>query len=526
MSLFMLYERWLDIGFSARFSLPFSTVKDCPTRPSTTRRLSSWEVPLVNSVPHDLACKTENGSEDPTSATLCVRESRDVLFADLHEAEFKKSESVMVSSEYDFKDEVFEVSDEEVYEVSNDNQPEFDPALDNEILYHYNMNKEMLVLDSTTPWLTPHIVITPASDTVADLAVAWYNQPNFQDAEKLHLPPPEFSENPPSTYASPSSTIAPPRPCPMAVFSPSRFNAMIENCSDERLNYFNVVVALRRQTAKVVALMASRAAMSYRVRYDVALPFDDIERPFLWSDPAEPILLASRMHRATLIIDSPNPFRVPHIIINQPPPEDQWTTASNVLNDPQDYGYGRYLVVHARGISYINEPEDAYPEYMELDGGEAGAYDNTIDENFVPEQDEDYGDSYYSTLESYGSFEEPPELDTDSLSSLESPLPETPDTMDDEDFKTAFERALEKRALSVSSSISASEASHPNDSLEHPTFPPDDTLDGPTYSSFDDRPEPKDSFSSWADEDEDLPPIDDEWYQSVIRRTQQSATTA
>lgn len=63
MSLFMFYERWLDISFSSRLLLPFPTIKDPPTRPSTTRRLSSWEVPLANSVLHDLACESENGAE-------------------------------------------------------------------------------------------------------------------------------------------------------------------------------------------------------------------------------------------------------------------------------------------------------------------------------------------------------------------------------------------------------------------------------------------------------------------------------
>ncbi|KAJ3886012.1 hypothetical protein GG344DRAFT_82122 [Lentinula edodes] len=147
---------------------------------------------------------------------------------------------------------------------------------------------------------------------------------------------------------------------PISVFSPSRFNAMIEGCSHEHLSYFNVVIALRWQIMKAVAIMASQAANSFRERYDSALPFSNIDRHFSWTDPAEPILSASRFHRATLILDSTNPFRVPHIIINQPPPEDQWLTATNTVNDPQDYGFGRYLVVHARGVNYINEPEDAY----------------------------------------------------------------------------------------------------------------------------------------------------------------------
>lgn len=238
--------------------------------------------------------------------------------------------------------------------------------------------------------------------------------------------------------------------------------------------------------------------------------------------------MASRFHRATLIIDSPNPFRVPHIIINQPPPEDQWVTASNVLNDPQDYGFGRYLVVHARGTSYVNEPEDAYTEF---DSGEsvedygASRFDEEEYEKWeirvnaqVNEQEEDYGESYCSTLECYSSSfdNDSPELDAESLSSVESPFPETPDTLDDEDFKAAFERALERRALSTDDL-----------SLEHssePSYMDGCPLERPTCDSFTDhdtdRLEPINT-SPWVDDEDedDLPPLD-EWYQSVIRRTE------
>jgi hypothetical protein len=509
MSSLKLYEHWLGLSFSSRFSTPFVLSKDVPTRPSATRRPSTWEVPLAK---HS---KIENGSEDAASATLCVQESRDALV--FHEAELAQSETPLVYS----GSEVYESSDEDIYNDELSQELGLDSSLDDDVLRHLSTSKDVLVLDSTTPRITPHIAITLASDTLADLTIAWFNRPNPQVAEKLCLPPPDFSENPPSAYSPP------PLPPSIAhystpVFSPSKFNALIERCSDERLNHFNVVIALRRQVFKAVALEASQAAIAYRERYDTALPFADIERPFLWSDPAEPILLASRHYRATVIIDSPSPFRVPHIVINQSPPEDPWAIATNVINDPQDYGFGRYLVVHARGISYTNEPEDYCPDFgsgevEDFDASGSHEDDYEAYQEPVSEQDGDYGESYCSAWDYDRSFEDTPELqlDTDSLHSLESPLPETPDTMDNEDFQTVFERALERRTISSSmpsSPLASCEPLYPSHNVEHSTCNPFDEIEMDDSGLMN-------SPSSWADDDDELPPIDDEWYQSVIRRT-------
>lgn len=247
------------------------------------------------------------------------------------------------------------------------------------------------------------------------------------------------------------------------------------------------------------------------------------------------------MYRATHIIHSPNPFRVPHIIINQPPPEDPCV----VLNDPQDYGYGRYLVVRTHGVSYINEPEDDASTDYPFNFDDYGAEDFGDNGNEHDEL-EDYGESYQSTLESYRIFDDDaPELDADSLSAIESPFPETPGTAEAEDFRTAFERALDKRAPSLSYSSSFSSSSlptgslletfssspsslHLDDTLESPILSRDDSLDDLTFSPVDeelfDELEPIGhsafaSSSSWADEEDDLPSLEDEFYQSVIRRT-------
>ncbi|KAJ4479250.1 hypothetical protein J3R30DRAFT_2738334 [Lentinula aciculospora] len=480
---------WFEIGFYSRYSFASSIAKPILTRPATTRRSSTWEVPLAKSV---VACKTEGVLEVDSSAALCVQETRDVLDVDpFHEAELKIPEYP-----FDGSDSKRDSEPELFVEVPSTEGPKFDASEDNDVLRSWTTSRDVLVVDSTIPCLAPHIVITPASDTLSDLAIAWFNQPAYyQDASKLCLPPLVFTENIPSP--SPLTASSPPIAFyPTPVFSPSRFNAMIESCSDERLIYFNVVIALRRQTVKAVAVIASRVAGSYRVRYDNSLPFSNIERPFSWSDPAEPILSASRFHRATLILDSPNPFRVPHIIINQPPPEDQWLTSTNAVNDPQDYGFG--------GES----------EYYDTSRFDEEGYRDWIEP--IPEEDEDHCESYSSTLECYTSFDELPELDADSLTSVESPFAETPDVLDVEDFKFASERALGKRMVSSVGFASTAPRT--------PSYIDDCPLERPTCNPFEetndaDEVPPMESFS-WADEEDELPPLDDEWYQSVIRRTE------
>jgi hypothetical protein len=66
---------------------------------------------------------------------------------------------------------------------------------------------------------------------------------------------------------------------------------------------------------------------------------------------------------------------VPHIIINTPPPEDPWVLWNNATNDPQDHGYGSFLIVPSPSVGVINTTV----EYWEADslsdsspGGQTG----------------------------------------------------------------------------------------------------------------------------------------------------------
>jgi hypothetical protein len=74
-------------------------------------------------------------------------------------------------------------------------------------------------------------------------------------------------------------------------------------------------------------------------------------------------LLLSHGLLGTTIIDSHSPFSVPHIIINSPPPEDPWVPWNNATNNPQDHGYGRFLIVPSPSVGIIN----TNVEYWEAD---------------------------------------------------------------------------------------------------------------------------------------------------------------
>lgn len=68
----------------------------------------------------------------------------------------------------------------------------------------------------------------------------------------------------------------------------------------------------------------------------------------------QPLIAASRYHRATLVLDSIMPFSVPHIIINGAPPQSPWVSWGNVVSDPQDCRFGGLLTVPHPAVSYIN----------------------------------------------------------------------------------------------------------------------------------------------------------------------------
>src|ERR1700722_10981882 len=58
--------------------------------------------------------------------------------------------------------------------------------------------------------------------------------------------------------------------------------------------------------------------------------------------------------KGTIVLDSPSPYSIPHIVICEAPPQPPSIIWSNAPNDPQDCGHGRYLTVTSWKGSYVN----------------------------------------------------------------------------------------------------------------------------------------------------------------------------
>ncbi|KAF8238948.1 hypothetical protein L208DRAFT_1374871 [Tricholoma matsutake] len=212
--------------------------------------------------------------------------------------------------------------------ASNKGQLVWDLVRDNDVLREFCRSQQNLMFDSLYPELAPHIVVTTVEETWNDGFIQWQNCVNFQRPEYLTVP----------HYPALLDC------CP----TDAGHLKVIDDASIERLVLHRIVRTLQKQRCKAAFFDACNVAMTFRKRYD-SLPdrFNAIATPYVWSDPAERL-------RGTTIIDSHSPFRVPHIIINAPPPQDLWIPWNNAINKPQDHGYGRFLIVPSSSVEVIN----------------------------------------------------------------------------------------------------------------------------------------------------------------------------
>ncbi|THV08288.1 hypothetical protein K435DRAFT_958880 [Dendrothele bispora CBS 962.96] len=477
---------WIDMALSPNHD-DFSFSKD-PSNASSSRwttRSSAQSAPC-----HIASDVHRQGSQDPSCSQnhLFVKESRVEI-----------SQTTVI----DYSDEYYSDGEESTFSDTPATYSEWDAELDNDCLRTFYRLRGSLVLDSPSPWFAPHIVITPCEDWDDDYA-AWDNRIEPQNLDCLSVSDPSCPATTPHT-PSPVAKCETVSLCelPPKVFSYSRFVAMIDQSSSDRMKMFDVVVAIQRRQCKLTACLASNVASSYRKRYDGEHLFEQLEKPFVWTDPAEPLLSCNNHLSEAIVIDSPCPFRIPHIIISAPPPEDPWACFINSVPNPQDSGYGYYLKVP--GYRFVNpSPRDVeifhyYSNCDEVVVMEASLEDcdEVWDED--EEEEEVYGTEFLSTLESYSLFDSTtPDNDADSLDSSDSdsPPPETPED-DAEDFHAFIEHALDRMTSVLNGVEPASEDLSPLAPCDLPVS------------------------STWGDEDEDdLPPLEDEWYQSVIRRTQ------
>ncbi|KAK1228441.1 hypothetical protein PQX77_008504 [Marasmius sp. AFHP31] len=536
-------------------SLSFSQRSDASlSRWPLPRRLSSWETtrlatvaqpPLPSTLDEEFA-RVKTGAEAPSISTapqldIKIHRSREDFIPSSYVYELHPDLQKLCEGDESDDDSGYDpelISDMPVVQLSSLQQDvasledstysEWDEENGNDVLQFLYSLKQCILIESMDPKNAPHIVITPCEDTWDDQNVAWLNRVDVQSPSHLHVPPTDVSEyvvHPDHDHRILYDTSKAARPS--SVFNRNKFEDSINRSSVERLIMFEVILVVRRQLFKTVVLEASQVALSLRRHYDTHDAFEKLEKRFYWTDPAEPLLSYYRRCHGTVFVDSPAPFLVPHIVISAPPPENPWYKWSNQINSPQDCGFGQLLVVPACGIEFINELEDACGDWT------SEAYEDV----------ECYGNSFTSTIDSYRMFMVgDPEDDED-----QSPGPETPtDEQEEDDFKTSFDRALRfkfERSMDAGPSTYPPPSSCPDDvalaryrtgvslgefdSVENGDV--DALYDSNTVEAI---PRPScqpQAFSSacanWSsledDDDSDeegLPPLD-EWYQSVLRRT-------
>ncbi|EKM59282.1 uncharacterized protein PHACADRAFT_169800, partial [Phanerochaete carnosa HHB-10118-sp] len=136
---------------------------------------------------------------------------------------------------------------------------------------------------------------------------------------------------------------------PIRVFSLSHFRRTVDEAARERLVFYHVLPAIHRWYYRLVAMHASAVATSFRARWDSDLFCWQIERPFKWTDSAEPLLSQYCYDPNALILDSVDPLLTPHIVIHEAPEQDL-RTLENISIPPQWCYYG-YFLTHPFGCS-------------------------------------------------------------------------------------------------------------------------------------------------------------------------------
>ncbi|THH30701.1 hypothetical protein EUX98_g3501 [Antrodiella citrinella] len=291
-------------------------------------------------------------------------------------------------------------------------------------------DKRNLILDSIDPTFIPHIVISPPDypydgywafvqngcgpqhepntltvpPVVAGSSVIW---PPWKDrhlvwhsARCARRASPAPAESP---YACESMPVAPQA---RRVFNVVKFDIAMENAAQERLVMYHVIPSLHRIHYKATVILASTVALDFRKRWDSPRYAAQFEKPLHWTDQAEALLASYSRDPSSLVIDSPRPCTIPHIVITEAPLQDPWEAFVNNTPNPQDCGYGYYLTVPSALVDHVNV---AWP-----------ADEHTSDDPYFA--------SPLSMSLSECSDDNTGESESGSDDDLESPLPLTPPT--------------------------------------------------------------------------------------------------
>jgi hypothetical protein len=264
-----------------------------------------------------------------------------------------------------------------------------------------------------------------------------------------------------------------------------------------------------------------------RERYDTdASPIEtshflcEVEKPFQWADPAVPLLEEYQRSLGSVIIDSPEPFCVPHIIITAAPPENFIVAGMNATCNPQNCGRGSQLVVPPRwGVTYTNYWDPREREWV---------VDEDADEDIYNREEE-----YPTSHDEYACDGDHWDDESDMDSAPQSPLLETP--VDGVAMFGSYFNMMGDGKMEYDEDAEGSVTYHSIISSERIYY----SVGGDYDSDEDDEDEDEDqtkvsmfsgdskprqivNYQCFADEDEDeLPDLNDPWYQSIMQRSQE-----
>ncbi|KAF8165565.1 hypothetical protein B0H34DRAFT_671377 [Crassisporium funariophilum] len=369
---------------------------------------------------------------------------------------------------------------------------------DQDILIAFQSDPANIVIESPCPESAPHIVITPPQETLSSLCIAQNNRIGIQCLPQLVVLPfygwtsrLPTQEEWMAMYYPPAPVVVVYQPfegavhpaVPRKVFSAVKFQYWIERTGSERLIMYHVSKALQRHQVKAAAFAASFTAHSFRIRYDIPGFMEALEPPYRWIEPGQGYVESfADCPLTSIVYTSTNPYRVPHIIAHDVPPQD---TCLSLLNatPPQDCGAGNALIVQHERVHYHNLP----------------SWNNEV--VYSP-------NNYYTHQEDDSSDDQEDDCSIDTSSDWDSPVSET------------HEHLLERNRFYL-----------------HHVEEDDEDGDGFPYGNYADVPEeeqsgypdelcattfppaPKARFFIQEDDDEEdgLPSLD-EWYISMAQR--------
>ncbi|KAJ6515642.1 hypothetical protein C8R45DRAFT_957196 [Mycena sanguinolenta] len=205
----------------------------------------------------------------------------------------------------------------------------------------------------------PYIALTPADESWDDCEDRYSNQLRVQwVGPYLHVP---FSIPAFSPYG-PTEPLSEEQETPVPVFSPSRFADSVR-ITLEQAPYQALFV--QRHAYKAVAYVAALVGESIRAFYDdpAALRRLDALAPCVWTDPAAPLLKAYRQHLMVTILESENPFSVPHIVVTAALPNMPLDAEAAVV--PQQDTSLLYVPMWSYLADLLAEQEEAKAEEEE-----------------------------------------------------------------------------------------------------------------------------------------------------------------